>query len=135
MDPLLFFTAGWEMRNNTNSTAERAILGDIYWTNTGSTANLLFLPPLVESGLYHVFVTYASLPGSATNAPIRIVGDGPSIDVTVDQTASLAAGEFYELSEGPFAFDSAQLQSVVFGTTGADGLVSVDAVKLVFAEC
>lgn len=135
MDSQLFFTAGWEMRSNTNSSGENAILGDIYWVNTASTANLLFLPPLNESGLYHVFVTYASLPGSATNAPIRIVGDGPRIDVTVDQTASLAAGEFHQLSEGPFAFDSSQLQSVAFGTAGADGLVSVDAVKLVFAEC
>ena len=135
MDADVFFAGAWQMRSNGNSSGEQAVLGDVYWVSDAADANLLFLPPLSVSGLYNVFVTYASLNGSATNAPVRVLGDGPRVTTTVDQTQPLAAGEFLQVPGGPFPFDAEELQSVVVGTESANGLVSADAVKLVFADC
>jgi hypothetical protein len=105
-----------------------------YWAanylHDGNTAKgtktATFIPTVLTAGNYEVFIWYTADSNRASNLPIDVIHAGITNLVTVNQR--LNGSQWVSL--GTFNFSSGTSGRIRFRTTGTDGFVIADAVKL-----
>lgn len=100
--------------------------GSDYLYSSGGTA-VTFRPMVPVAGDYQVFVRWAAAANRATNTPITVNHAGGAVTLPFNQQINGGAW----VSHGTYTLNAGTAGSVVFGITGANGLVSADAVQLV----
>lgn len=106
--------------------------GDSYHHNdqdpTGRCA-WRYLPNIAREGRYRVLLGVVSDKNRATKVPVTIYHAGGQTEVTVNQRQSPGVFPFVDL--GTYQFQAGAAGSILIRTTGADGVVVVDCVRLV----
>jgi hyaluronate lyase len=98
----------------------------IHDSNAGQgTKSVTLTPTLTGAGTYNVYLWWPAHANRATNIPVDIVNTGGTSTVTVNQ--KLNGGQWNLLGSYPFAAGATGYVKV--HTDGADGYVTVDAVK------
>ncbi|MEZ5387284.1 MAG: FAD-dependent oxidoreductase [Prosthecobacter sp.] len=83
-----------------------------------------------KSGHYDLRMAYSAHETRATKVPVTIQNGERKIEITVDQTRPLPAGEAFR-SIGKVELDSAFDTTITLSNTGTDGFVILDALQLV----
>ncbi|MBL9135270.1 MAG: hypothetical protein JNK85_05355 [Verrucomicrobiales bacterium] len=95
--------------------------------NTGKgTKTATFIPTVLTAGSYEVFIWYTEGVNRASNLPVDVIHSGGTTTVTVNQRIN---GSQW-VSIGTYNFPSGTTGRVRFRTTGTDGFVIADAIKL-----
>jgi hypothetical protein len=119
------FTGTW-----TPSTSIAGFYGGNYLSdgNAGQGAkSVRYTPTIIHAGSYQVFARWPAYSNRATNVPIDINHSGGTSPVIVNQQAN--GGTWYPL--GTYNFAAGTSGSVLIRTTGANGYVIADAIRLV----
>ena len=115
----------------TSSTASSGYYGSDYLhdgdTGQGSKS-VRFTPTLPKAGIYEVDLHWTQNANRATNVPVDVNYNGGSTTVTVNQQQN--GGVWVPL--GAYSFLAGTTGSVLIRTTGANGYVIADAVRLIF---
>jgi len=117
-----------------SSTTQFGYNGDNYLHDQNSgkgSKSVTYTPDILYVGDYDVYVRWTSGSNRATNVPLEITHDGGQTHTTtLDQTSG--GGQWNHI--GTFAFASGTGDHIVLSTTGTNGYVIADAVKLVWSE-
>ncbi|MCC7373418.1 MAG: hypothetical protein IT581_02090 [Verrucomicrobiales bacterium] len=96
--------------------------------NTGKGAKTVtFIPTVGAPGSYEVFIWYTAAANRASNLPVDVIHAGGTTTQTVNQRIN---GSQW-VSLGSYNFQSGTTGRVRIRTTGTDGYVIVDAIRLV----
>lgn len=90
------------------------------------TKSVTFIPSVLTAGSYEVFLWYTAGANRASNLPVDIIHSGGTNTVTVNQR--LNGSQWVSL--GTFSFATGTAGRIRLRTTGTDGFVIADAVKL-----
>ncbi len=109
--------------------AASSFLGGYATPGTGST--FTFTPVLPATTTYDVYVWYSAASGVNLSTVVPVTVHANGVDTTVIIDEAYGAGHWVLI--GTYACGSGTGSSVTFATTGANGIVSVDAVRFVEA--
>ncbi|GHB92695.1 FAD-dependent oxidoreductase [Cerasicoccus arenae] len=94
--------------------------------NAAKEKSVIFRPDVPKSDSYQVFLRWTSHSNRATNVPIEVTDANGVDQITVNQQVN--GGSWYAIGE--WYFDAGSTGTIKVSTTGANGYVIVDAVKL-----
>jgi hypothetical protein len=114
----------------SRSTTTPGYQGPDYWhdQNAGKgTKSAAFYPYVSQQGKHEVFIRHTAAVNRASNVPVDIFYAGGMKTVLVNQRINHGTW----VSLGTYPFDVGSYGKIVVRTTGTDGYVIVDAVRLV----
>ncbi|WNR42868.1 polysaccharide lyase family 8 super-sandwich domain-containing protein [Paenibacillus roseipurpureus] len=114
----------------TGSTAAAGYYGSnsVHDGNTGKgTKSFTFTPNFTATGEYQVYMWWNTNANRADNVPVDIIHQGTTDTVIVNQ--KLNGGAWNLL--GTYSFDAGTSNTITIRTTGTNGYVIADAIKLV----
>lgn len=115
----------WQTSSSTTGAYDTSYLHD---SNTGSGKSVTYSPELVDSGLYEVYLRWASYSNRASNATVTINHASGTDIKSVNQQVN--GGQWNWL--GSWNFEAGTSNTLTISNDGADGYVIADAVRFVY---